>query len=212
MNSRSQKYACVAQLAERHDLSSLLDLGCRDAGLRSWIPTLDRYVGVDMYQNPERTVDVLCDLSHGLPFDDRSFDAAVALDLLEHLDDMQAFLQEMDRVSTRMMIIALPNMAHFAFRFGFLFRGRMSAKYDLRYGYGPDRHRWLTVLPQTDDFIERFAAARGYTVDRMDLGSTARRHVAIEFILRSLQSRRAWHVYRTIYVIGKYDGTTRNTP
>jgi Methyltransferase domain len=203
LNSRTQKYGCVATLARHHGIASLLDLGCRDAGLRHWVPGLKRYVGVDLVQNPQKSVDVLCDLAAGLPFSDRSFEAVAALDLLEHLDDMSGVLGEIDRVTTRLMIIALPNLAHVSFRVGFLFSGRMSSKYDLRYGYGKDRHRWLTVLPQTDAFIDQFVRDRGYRVSRIDLKSTARRHRGPEVLLRALRFSRAWYVYRTVYVIEK---------
>lgn len=197
---------CVGRVAGEHAVTSLLDLGCREADLRSWVPGLQRYVGVDFVQNQARTVDLICDLSLGIPLADASFDAVAALDLLEHLDDMSGLLDEIARVSARLIIVALPNLAHVAFRLAFLLGGRVSAKYDLRYGYGKDRHRWLTVIPQTDAFVEAFAAARGYKLSRIDLGSPARRHRAVELLLRALRCGRAWHVYRTVYVLEKIPG------
>ena len=205
VNSRTQKYGCVGKLAQQHRITSLLDLGCRDAGLQWWVPGLERYVGVDLFQNQQHSVNVLCDLSTGLPFSDRSFEAVAALDLLEHLDDISGVLREIDRVSTRLIIVVLPNLAHISFRVGFLLRGRMSAKYDLKYGHGKDRHRWLTVVPQTDAFIDQFVRDRGYNVTRVDLKSTARRHRAPEWVLQALQFSRAWYVYRTVYAIEKTD-------
>jgi hypothetical protein len=203
MSAITEKYRRVAELSEDYRIDSLLDVGCRDAALKAWVPRVRRYVGIDLSRSGNPGVDVVCDVTAGLPVPDGSFEAVVALDLLEHLDDLTAFLGEIERVSTRLMIVALPNLAHAAFRWNFLLKGRLSGKYDLKYGYGKDRHRWLTVVPQTDAFIDAFASDRGYTVKRFDLRSGSRRHRLVEAVLRAVGFGRAWYVWRTLYVIEK---------
>ncbi len=203
MSAITEKYRRIAEIANPDDVKSVLDVGCRDGLLREWLPGLSRYVGIDLVQNERGTVDVVCDVSQGLPVPDHSFDAVIALDLLEHLDDMTSFLDEMDRASGRLICVALPNLAHASFRLNFLLRGRLSGKYDLKYRAGKDRHRWLTVVPQTDAFIEGFVRDRGYTMTSLDLPSGSRRHRAAETILRMLGFGRSWHVWRTLYVIRK---------
>jgi hypothetical protein len=54
--------------------------------------------------------DVVTDLERGtLPFDDRSFETVVAADVLEHVDSMHAFFDELCRVADRHVIVSLPN-------------------------------------------------------------------------------------------------------
>lgn len=44
-----------------------------------------------------------------LPGADASFDAALCLDVLEHIDDPRAFLREVSRVAPRQLIVSVPN-------------------------------------------------------------------------------------------------------
>lgn len=44
-----------------------------------------------------------------LPFDDARFDAALCLDVLEHIDDPADFLREVSRVAPRQLIVSVPN-------------------------------------------------------------------------------------------------------
>lgn len=136
--------------------SSLLDVGCRGCELKEYVRDLVFYRGVDLYQNNTNTVDYVLDVEHGLPLDNYSNEYVVALDLVEHLNDFHGGLEELLRVTRTKLIVMLPNMAHWLFRKEFLFHGRIGAKYDLSYGMGKDRHRWLTVLPQSDEYIKRF--------------------------------------------------------
>lgn len=44
-----------------------------------------------------------------LPFADASFDAALCIEVLEHIEDTRAFLREVQRVSPRRLIVSVPN-------------------------------------------------------------------------------------------------------
>ncbi len=44
-----------------------------------------------------------------LPFPDGHFDAAISIEVLEHLDDPRSFLHEVHRVSPRMLLVSVPN-------------------------------------------------------------------------------------------------------
>lgn len=44
-----------------------------------------------------------------IPYDDNSFDVATCVDVLEHVPDYVAFLQEMVRVSSRVVFVSTPN-------------------------------------------------------------------------------------------------------
>jgi SAM-dependent methyltransferase len=138
----------------------LLDVGCRDCVLKPYIAEFGNYAGVDLFQNPAGTVDIVTDVSKGLPLENGSCDVVIALDLLEHLDDLQAGLDELLRVSRGHVIVLLPNMAHVSYRMSFLRRGFLNEKYHLKFNQGPDRHRWLTIASENTTFANDYAAAR----------------------------------------------------
>ena len=91
--------ALVRRLLERHverRAASALDLGC---GTGSFLPILEQYadtvVGLDPFggENPR----IIAGAAERLPFEEASFDLAVALDVLEHVDD-RAAVGELSRV------------------------------------------------------------------------------------------------------------------
>ncbi len=53
---------------------------------------------------PHRQVD-----GRTLPFADGSFDAALCLEVLEHIDDPRSFLREVARVAPRQLLVSVPN-------------------------------------------------------------------------------------------------------
>lgn len=53
---------------------------------------------------PHRHVD-----GRTLPFSDGAFDAALCLEVLEHIDEPRAFLREVHRVAPRQLIVSVPN-------------------------------------------------------------------------------------------------------
>lgn len=203
------KYWYTAQFIRSRSITSVLDVGCRDGILHEAIRAkgIDqenfRYSGVDLSQNETNTVEYVCDVTSGIPVEAASYDLVVALDLLEHLDDFQAGLDELDRVARRYIIVSLPNMAHFFFRFKFLLTGQLGGKYMLRYGYGPDRHRWVTVLPQTDAYFTAYSRERGYTLEPLHLSHGGRRLPHIEWALRLVGFPPTWYTWLALYVIEK---------
>lgn len=141
---------------------TVLDVGCRDTVLKSYLPQGTRYAGVDLFQNDQGTVEYVQDLTRGLPIDDRSWDVVTALDVVEHIDDMQAALSELWRVCGRHLIVVLPNMAHIRYRLNFLLSGHTGTdKYDLVFPGNLDRHRWFTTLIQSDAYMRCFAESAG---------------------------------------------------
>mgnify|MGYP003739746629 CR=1 FL=1 len=115
------------------------------------------YSGLDLFQNKDNLVEFVGDVSEGIPKPDKYFDYVVALDLVEHVDDFHGCLNELLRVSNKTLIIMLPNMGHIFFRVKFLFFAQFSGKYNMIYGAGVDRHRWITTQAQCDLYIAKFA-------------------------------------------------------
>lgn len=92
-------------LGDRVEHARLLDLGCGTGYTLSRLPRGMRAVGLD-YSGHALTladqrapgVQLVRGSAYQLPFADRSFDAVLALDVLEHLDDDQRAAREIARV------------------------------------------------------------------------------------------------------------------
>ena len=196
------KYAIVAEVLDTAGVSSVLDVGCRDGvlgrALRDRGAARIAYTGVDLKPGPG--VDLVADVSQGLALPDASYDAVAAVDLLEHLDDMQGALDDFRRVSRGHLLVVLPNAAHFQHRVRFLRSGRISGKYDLRLDAGQDRHRWLTVVPQIDDFMAGYARRHDLAMEVRDL-SGGPRSGRVERVLRAGGFSRAWTAVSVLYVL-----------
>ena len=153
------KFELVRSILEEKGGSGgkLLDVGCRGCELKPHVENIYDYEGLDLFQNEEKSVKYVMNIEDGTNFSDGTFDVVVALDVIEHLNDMRQGLLELYRVSKRSMLIMLPNLAHILFRYRFAKTGRLNAKYDLKYDMGLDRHRWLTIADQTDSYMQDFA-------------------------------------------------------
>jgi SAM-dependent methyltransferase len=145
------------------DTGSVLDVGCRGRELREHLPATAAYVGVDLFP----PADVIASAEEQLPFDDDSFESVVLADVLEHLDDPHAALDEAMRVAARSVVVLLPNLFTLLGRVYFAAFARMPSK---KYAFGPDpcvdRHRWLMNVDQAAAFTAGRAALAQWHVAR----------------------------------------------
>lgn len=174
----------------------VLDAGCRDGVLASLLPAA-QVVGVDRAGRPDVIADVV-----RLPFADRAFDAVAALDVLEHCDNLRAAFLELLRVTDRLLLVSLPNMAHPAFRVRFLCSGRLSGKYDMGDARQADRHRWLTPLAQADLLMAGLASEcrLGLAITRITEG---RRAALLARLLRPLGAHPQLWAWTSLYVLSR---------
>ena len=206
---RTDKYTQLSDWVLARGVTSVLDVGCRDGVLGRTIEARGAgrarpsYFGVDLVAHDSGSVSVLADISAGLPFTDGAADMAVALDVVEHLDDFHGGLEELYRVSRRFVGLTLPNLAHGVVRAKFLLEGRIGGKYDLQYGYGKDRHRWMTVLGQTDRYLETFARETGSRLSCIHLPLSGARSGPVERALSLLRFDPSWYVWVTLYLLEK---------
>lgn len=110
----------MAELLERAHPESIIDVGCGEGVLtEKWAAELPkgRVVGVDLddpklRQEWERRVrpNLEFQISFGdqLPFADGEFEAAAAMEVLEHVPDPDAVLKEMSRVARRWLLVSVP--------------------------------------------------------------------------------------------------------
>lgn len=64
---------------------------------------------------------IVVDIEKSLPFPDKSFDYAVASEVIEHISRSEDLLREMARVSKKYIIISIPNTGFWKYRLGLLF-------------------------------------------------------------------------------------------
>lgn len=80
-----------------HANGRLLDLGCGKVPLHAaYAPYVSEIVCVDWL--PGTHIDVQCDLSKSLPFDNNRFDTIILSDVLEHIPEPQLLWSEMARI------------------------------------------------------------------------------------------------------------------
>ncbi len=98
------------------DTESLLDVGCGDGvccnRAATHVPSLKRVVGVDRSLEAIKHVSVEKQVGDvaALPFADQEFDAAIALEVLEHLPlpTFEAAIRELARVARRHIVVTVP--------------------------------------------------------------------------------------------------------
>lgn len=133
----------------------VLDVGCYEAPMREFIGP-QRYVGVDFVGKP----DVVLNLESvdRLPFDDGSFDTVMCIEVLEHLNNLHALAKDLFRLSSRHVLISLPNAwrdARVKIEKG---RGRI-AHYGLPVEAPKDRHKWFFNCSEAAEFLRATAPA-----------------------------------------------------
>jgi SAM-dependent methyltransferase len=142
---------------------SIIDVGCRSGNLHRLLCKYNRevhYCGVDFYP----PANILADLEKGLPFADKSFDVAIALDVLEHIDNIHKAFGELCRVAKKFVVIALPNAYELKGRINFLLGRPLSGKYGLPAYPNKDRHRWLFSLNEAKAFAHNMGQDLGFEV------------------------------------------------
>ena len=142
---------------------SLLDVGCDRALLRDLLP-LESYTGVDMGGTPDLQLNL--EKVERLPFDDRSFDAVVCSDVLEHLDNLHHVFSELVRVARRSLLVSLPNNWCNARRPIERGKGHM-AHYGLPDTPPVDRHKWFFGFTEAREFLEAQTRHHPLTIEQM---------------------------------------------
>lgn len=147
-------HMCSNLIEEQFQGASILDVGCRDMGLRNFLQPGTEYMGVDLIEGK----DILAhDLENPLPLEDGEFDVVIALDVIEHVDRAQKLMKDLLRVAGVAVIGSLPNMYYWRYRAKFLMGAPLGGKYGFTSCEMKDRHRWLTSYDNSKCFVDGVA-------------------------------------------------------
>lgn len=127
----------------------ILDVGCYKAHLRNFFK--NRYTGIDIGGKPDIKLNFEKDR---LPFRKNQFDCIICLDVLEHVDNAHELLKTLINISSKHMIISLPNEHYWRFRILHI----LGKSNNREWGFFPEnRHKWFSNYNQVKKFIKNFA-------------------------------------------------------
>ena len=108
------RFRKAARLARVPPGASVLDIGCRDGGLRRFLPPGVRYQGMDITPEFAGPDVVVRDVSDGIPFPDASFDRVFCIEVLEHVPNPYGALRDIHRVLRPggVLVLSVPNPYH----------------------------------------------------------------------------------------------------
>ena len=159
--SRSDRYAFVARVYREILRGRVLDVGCDQGQLKGMLDADVEYVGTDLGGKADYQIDL--EKVDRLPFGTASFDCVVCNDVLEHLDPLHHVFEELLRVSSRYLIIALPNCWRTV-------RSRLPRGHGTPQHYGlpltppADRHKWFFNVEDIVNFMKGNERRLLYTV------------------------------------------------
>ena len=175
------KYRLVQNLLSPHT-TNLLDVGCRDGLLRRSLNAGIAYTGVDLVGG--ENVSKVCNVEEGLPYEGGSFDAVVALDILEHTENIWNVFGELVRIAKSQVIVVFPNMYHWKHRLSYL-AGKEMDKYRLTQEPILDRHRWVTSYQSSRLFCEAMMQKHDLRMKEFVLGG-GRRTFLVDLVMSKL--------------------------
>ncbi|MBN2289126.1 MAG: methyltransferase domain-containing protein [Candidatus Glassbacteria bacterium] len=128
----------------------LLDVGCGEKHLKQALPGGFSYTGLDL----SACADVRCNLDGGqIPFKENSFATVVCADVLEHLENIHRVFIDLFRITSRHLIVSLPN-CWCDLKYLMALGGRGSGKfYGLPAVRPQDRHRWFFNYSEARRFL-----------------------------------------------------------
>jgi hypothetical protein len=158
--TRTQRYEYFDALISNHfpQIKKILNIG--GGGKRH----LDKFLGdkIKVFEvdiDGDNDLNINLDKINRLPFDNNQFDAVIALDVLEHLENFHIILDEIKRISSRLIFLSLPNCSklflnillnkkRFRQEEGYYFK-----YYGLPIKYPKDRHRWFCTIKDYEFFF-----------------------------------------------------------
>jgi hypothetical protein len=192
----------AARLIDGLNVRSVLDVGCRDGVLRRHLTRPVAYSGCDLF--PVGQARYVGDIAT-LDIDER-FECVTALDILEHLDDPFAVFDKLVTLSTRYIVVSLPNCYDLKSKITFVIHNRLSGKYEFGLSRRADRHKWIMSYDEIMSFYRHKAVSHRCLLQTMPVLYGPRRLGLHPFALTNVVVRAVLPSSWTIgTVIGVFD-------
>ena len=141
---------------------NILDVGCFEAPLRKVLGNKTKYLGIDIDGEPDMVVNL--EHSSKLPFSDDEFNFVMCIEVLEHIDNLHIIFEDLFRVSSKYILVSLPNCWSVARRKIERGCGEFS-HYGLPFSKPTDRHKWFFNFSQAQDFFHQKETNRLKLID-----------------------------------------------
>jgi 2-polyprenyl-3-methyl-5-hydroxy-6-metoxy-1,4-benzoquinol methylase len=95
--------------------AKVVDIGCRDGSLRSYLDKSVAYYGIDIAGEFKGESITIQDVTEGTSFENEFFDFVFCIDVLEHVRNPFFVLNEINRILKKegTLILSVPNPYHF---------------------------------------------------------------------------------------------------
>ena len=196
----------VAKKLGKHNGDKVLDIGCREMILKEYLEGNFNYLGLDYISKKSNAPDFINhNLEKGLPDNLINIDTIVALDVLEHIDNIHDVYREFFFIADKTVVVALPNMAYYKFRINFLIKGVLSGKYIFSEKKILDRHRWIPNYQSIDKFIYENTPS-GWAIKTVDYIAERKRNYIFYYMEKFLSK-----FFPTLFVYEKIFFITKKT-
>jgi hypothetical protein len=146
----------------------ILDVGADQCYLKRHLDPKATYFGIGLGGNPDRRVDLE---KERIPLPDKSYDIALCLDVLEHIENPHEVFDDLCRVTTKHVVISLPNaLANLweTIRLKPYNADRMMKFYGFPAEKPEDRHKWFLWPEEIERFIRHRAELNRMKVLQID--------------------------------------------
>ena len=112
--TKDERASFLANIVKSNLGESILDVAGGDQLLKKYIDPETRYVSIGLYDNRGEQAEhaISSNLENTpLPCKNQSYDTVVASHVLEHIDNIHSLFFELCRISSKTVVIGLPNPA-----------------------------------------------------------------------------------------------------
>jgi 2-polyprenyl-3-methyl-5-hydroxy-6-metoxy-1,4-benzoquinol methylase len=142
---------------------SILDIGCDDNFLKKVYG--EKVFGIDIAGLPDQIVDLEKESLRFLS--DKSYEVSICTEVLEHIDNLHEVFTDIQRVTSKYMIISIPNSISYH-RLNKLIRTHTTGKfYGLPLQKPVDRHKWYFSYKEIEAFFKGHSHAGSYEIEAM---------------------------------------------
>jgi hypothetical protein len=147
----------------------ILDVGADECGLKSFLPEGIEHIGIGLGGSVDWEINLE---KQKLPYEENSFDCVLCLDVLEHLDNIHEVFDELCRITSKYLIISLPNpwVSYIdMLRRGYYKHTEIPMKfYNLPTDPPEDRHKWFYGVHEAERFLKERGRRNGMEIIQID--------------------------------------------